>query len=95
MTQLIVEPYTADNAKELVQSALESELRMMKFGIDKTIRKLKDLENKFGIDSEVFYKKFNAGNIGDDSDYIRWAGEYETLHQLQQDYKDLTDVRLC
>jgi hypothetical protein len=95
MTQLILEPYTSDNTKKLVQSALESELRMMRFGIDKTIRKLKELENKFGIESEVFYKEFNTGNIGDDSDYIRWAGEYETLQQLQQDYKDLTDVRLC
>ena len=31
----------------------------------------------------------------DDMKYIRWAGEYETLAQLQKDYNDLQEIELC
>lgn len=95
MTQLIIQPSTAENAKKLVSSALENGLRIIKFGINKTLNQLKVFEKKFGTDSPEFYRKFNAGDMGDDFEYIKWAGEYETLQRLQQDYKDLMEIRLC
>jgi 3-oxoacyl-(acyl-carrier-protein) synthase len=33
------------------------------------------------------------GKLGDDMDYIRWAGEYETLEQLAHDYNDLMETK--
>lgn len=95
MTQLIIESNIAENIKRLVSSALENELGIIKFGINKTLNQLKIFEKKFGTDSYEFYNKFNAGEMGDDFEYIRWAGEYETLHKLQQDYNDITEIRLC
>lgn len=95
VTQLIIEPHTSENVKKLVLSALENELGIIKFGINKTLNQLKRFENKFGTESSAFYKKFNAGDMGDDFEYIRWAGEYETLHKLQQDYNDIASIRLC
>ena len=47
------------------------------------------------MNSRNFYKKFNEGKIGDDIEYIRWAGEYETLQKLQRDYGDLVETELC
>jgi hypothetical protein len=86
MTQIIIEPYNAENTKRLVSFVLENELRIIKFGMNKTLNQLKLFERKFGTNSSEFYKKFNAGDMGDDSEFIRWAGEYETLQKLQQDY---------
>ena len=95
MTQLIVEPATASNVKRLVQAALDHELRILKIGIEKTTQNLQQLEQQFGVESQQFYRKFQAGNMGDDIEYIKWAGEYETLLQLQQDYHELSETQLC
>ena len=95
MARIIIEPHNADNVKSLVKSAVENELKIIGFGIAKTEKRLKELEKKYGMDSENFYKKFNEGKMGDDLDYIRWAGEYETLQKLQRDHDDLTETELC
>ena len=95
MTRIIIEPQTAKNVKILIKSAIENELKIMKLGIAKTKNKLEKLEKNFGMDSEHFYRLFNEGKMGDDLKYIRWAGEYETLQQLQCDYNDLLETELC
>ena len=94
MARIIIEPQNANNVKSLIKSAVENELKIIGFGIDKTKKKLEELEKKFGMDSGNFYRKFNEGKMGDDLEYIRWAGEYETLQQLQRDYSDLTETEL-
>jgi hypothetical protein len=95
MTRVIIEPQTAKNVKNLIKLAVENEMKVIKFGIAKTKKKLEELEKKFGTDSDNFYKNFNEGKMGDDLEYIRWAGEYETLQQLQRDYNDLVETELC
>ena len=95
MTQLIVKPSTASNVKRLIQAALEHELRILQVGIEKTTQKLNQLEQQFGKESRQFYREYQAGNMGDDIEYIKWAGEYETLLQLQQDYRELVETKLC
>jgi len=95
MARIIIEPKDADNVKSLLKSAVENELKIIKRGISKTEKKLAGLEEKYRMNSEEFYVKFNAGKMGDDLEYIRWAGEYETLNQLRQDYGDLAEAELC
>jgi len=94
MARVIIEPQSAKNVKSLIKSAVENEMKVIKFGIAKTKKKLEELEKKFGMDSDNFYKNFNEGKMGDDLEYIRWAGEYETLQQLQRDYNDLVETEL-
>jgi len=95
MARIIIEPKNASNVKSLVKSAVENELKIIGFGIAKTKKKLEELEKKFGMDSGNFYEKFNEGKLGDDLEYIRWAGEYETLQKLQRDHNDLRETELC
>ncbi len=95
MARIIIEPQTAENVKKLIKSAVENERRVISFGISKTKKKLEALEKKGGMDSETFYKKYNEGEMGDDLETIRWAGEYETMLQLQRDFSDLSEAELC
>ena len=37
---------------------------------------LHDYESKYSMKSEEFYAKYNRGELGDDRDYIRWAGYF-------------------
>lgn len=95
MTQIFVKPDSASNVKKLLQAAVDSELRIIQLGIDRTKRNLQMFEQKFGQPSEKFYQEFQNGERDDHMEYIKWAGEYETLLQLQQDYSDLSETQLC
>ena len=37
---------------------------------------LRDYESKYRMKSEEFYAKYNRGELGDDRDYIAWAGYF-------------------
>jgi hypothetical protein len=41
--------------------------------------KLRGYEQQYGMSSEVFYRQFMAGELGDAIDYVEWAGFYELL----------------
>ncbi len=95
MTQVIVKPETASNVRRLLQAAVMHELKVLEVGIEKTARRLKRFEQQFNQETFTFYQQFQAGELGDSIEYIKWAGEYETLLQLQQDFEDLSETQLC
>jgi hypothetical protein len=43
-------------------------------------RDLREFERRYGMDSAVFYRCFEAGELGDAMDFFEWTGMYE-LHQ--------------
>jgi hypothetical protein len=43
---------------------------------------LQEFEQRFGMDSETFYQRFEAGSLGDDTDFFEWAGLYELSQHL-------------
>jgi len=44
------------------------------------------------MDTVHFYDLREKGEIGDDMEYVRWAGEYETLRKLEKDYPILEEI---
>lgn len=46
-------------------------------------RDLQEFELRFEMKSPLFYRRFEAGELGDSMDYFEWAGLYE-LHQEVQ-----------
>ena len=40
---------------------------------------LRNFEKKYNLSSDEFSQKFETGKLGDDEDYIIWAGLYEML----------------
>jgi len=95
MAQIVIRPKISANLTTLIKSAVENQLLLIDFGIAKTKRKLRKLEKEFGMNSSSFYEEFNEGKLGDNFKYVRWAGEYETLEKLQEDFNDLKDLELC
>ncbi len=95
MTRIIVESPSAAHVKPLIQAALDHEVRVLKIGLQKTTRNLNHFEQQFGIDSEKFYQEFQTGTLGDEMAYMKWAGEYETLIQLQEDYAEVKEIQVC
>jgi hypothetical protein len=79
----------------LMQSAVERERRMLARGIEHTRQALAEYERRYGMTSEEFYRKFNAGDELEDSlDFASWAGEVETLRLLTEKYQALDGVQV-
>lgn len=95
MLRIVVESDNVKSARSLVSAAIENEARILKIGIEKTKRNLVELEKKFKMDTASFYEKFSTGKMGDDSEFIRWAGEYETLLRLEKDNKEVAGAVIC
>lgn len=46
-------------------------------------RELIQFEQKHSLSSSDFYQHFQAGELGDTMDFIRWAGRYEMYLRLK------------
>jgi len=95
MSKIIIRPEGLEELKTVVKSALENEVKLITIGLKKTMEGIRNYEDKFKMDSETFYKKYSSGEAGDDMEYIRWAGEIETLKKLERNLKDLSEAEVC
>jgi hypothetical protein len=80
--------------KPLIESAIRSELRTLDLALERTMRRLLDFENLYGIDSAAFQCRFESGDLTESLDFIEWAGELKTLQMLSSQKQALLGVRL-
>jgi hypothetical protein len=95
MLQVSIQGQPANHIQGFIKIGIEYQLRIISFGISKTKRKLDFLEKEAGMDSRNFYRQFMEGRLGDDLKFIKWAGEYETLEQLEEDQRELQEYNNC
>jgi hypothetical protein len=48
----------------------------VKLSFEDLNQKLREYENKYGYSTIEFYRQFQNGALGDDSDLLLWAGLY-------------------
>ena len=95
MPKIIIGPEGPEELKTLVKGALKNEIKLIAIGLKKTKESIICYEGKFKMDSETFYKKYSSGETGDGIEYIKWAGEIETLRKLKKNLKDLSEAEVC
>jgi len=92
--QVTVTTDTAVMLRPLIESAIRSELRMLDLGLERTRQRLHNFEIQYGISSQEFARRFEAGEIAESLDYIEWAGEIETYRRLETHHHVLQGARL-
>ncbi len=86
MTRLTVETDN-DWIKRKIESAIHTEIELLKKAVQRTWDKLQDFENKYGeFDRGSLYGKV------DDMDLVEWEGELETLEKLQEKLHSLEGI---
>lgn len=55
-------------------------------------RDLREFENRHTMDLATFYKRFEAGELGDATDFFEWAGVYELRQDILQKIGRLESV---
>ena len=77
------------NKEIFAQNIIEYEISELKKGIINMQIDLRKYENKYDLTSENFFKKFESDELGDDEDYIIWAGIYEMFNNNNKRLQEL------
>jgi hypothetical protein len=83
---LLRESYTDEEELDRVlEKLLNVVLNQHRLRLERYERDLRDFEKSFGMDSADFYARFEAGELGDDTDFFEWSG----LCELRRDLLDV------
>jgi len=92
MIEALVSTDVAIDLKPLLEAAIHSELQMLQLSLERTARRLRTFETQYGLPSEEFMRRFEAGELAESLDYIEWAGGIKTYHLLQTQQRALQSV---
>ncbi len=83
--ELLKESYAdEEELNRVLERLLDVVLNQHRLRLARYERELHDFEERFGMDSATFAARFEAGELGDRTDYFEWAG----LYALKQDLID-------
>jgi hypothetical protein len=43
-----------------------------------------EFEKKYAMDSDNFYRRYESGSLGDDTDFIEWSATIDMLNNVRQ-----------
>ncbi|MBM4087085.1 MAG: hypothetical protein FJ272_20035 [Planctomycetes bacterium] len=68
----------------ILDKLLDVTLSQHRLRLERYERDLRQFEERFGMESESFYPRFEAGEMGDATDFFEWAGLYELRRDLAE-----------
>jgi len=95
MTKLTLISLKKQPLKPLVEAAIRNELRLLKVGIDKTKRRIKEFEIQNKMTTEKFLILFEQGKLEENLDFAEWIGECRLLKRLEQKEETLEEVKFA
>ncbi|OQX99208.1 MAG: hypothetical protein B6I24_03270 [Bacteroidetes bacterium 4572_128] len=72
------------NKDKFFRKIIDFQIDELKLGLYNIKKDLDEFEKKYLIDTKLFYKKFQAGEIDDKDDFMIWAGIYEMFLRDKQ-----------
>jgi hypothetical protein len=82
-----------EDVTDIIKSAIDSEIKRLEIGLNKTNKEIKGLEEKYRISSADFLERFTADDLqGKDDEYVKWSGELKLRERILDDLKKLKDV---
>jgi hypothetical protein len=71
---------------------LDGALSQHRLRLERYEHDLHEFENRYGMESATFYRRFEAGELGDAMDFFEWAGLYELWLDLVEKIRRLESV---
>ena len=61
---------------------LDVTLSQHRLRLERYERDLRELEERYSMESATFYRRFEAGELGDAMDFFEWSGLYELRRDI-------------
>lgn len=81
-------------AVPLVKAGLEMKRRALEFGLRRYRERLTTFEKRYGLNSRSFARKFDAGELGDESDWFEWQYIWESFLETRRQLELLEGIAL-
>ena len=78
--------------RPLIESALHTEAKALALGLRRTRERLTEFEQRFGLTSAQFERRFAARELDESLDFIEWLGEIKTWRLLEEQHQALTGL---
>lgn len=95
MTKLTLISKRNQPFKNLIETALNNELRLLMAGIQRTQKNIQTFELRHEMSSEIFLKRYENNELDETLDFAEWIGEYRTLVLLQEKSETLQEVQFA
>lgn len=83
-------PQSGNDLQQALRVALERTTPLEDFV--QVVRDLTQYEMRHGMNSRSFYTQFQAGELGDEIDLIRWANKYEVYQETKAELEQMVDL---
>jgi hypothetical protein len=92
--EVLKEAYSTEaELDQVVGKLLDLTVSQYRQRVERYGRDLREFEQRYGLDSATFYRRFEAGELGDAMDFFEWAGVYELRQDLLKKIQHLESVR--
>jgi len=81
-----------ETMKDAVIRTLRSKIEEINQKLIDTRKNIRYFEKKYGMKTEEFYEKFQAGELGDDMDFFEWKALKEIYDELNEERRVLLEA---
>ena len=86
--QMLAQLYRQGQASDLMERTLDKllvyEAKACRVQLGQLQKDLAEFEQRYGLSSTEFYRRFQAGQTDDRMDYIEWASLVQMVHNLRE-----------
>ena len=90
LAELYQQGQVSDLMVRTLEKLLGHETEACQVQLSKLQAELAEFEQKYHLSSTAFYQQFQAGQTGDDMDYVEWASLVQMVNNLEKRLRLLT-----
>jgi hypothetical protein len=90
LTRLYREGYRSQTVDQAVQKLVELEAERSLADLYRLEERLAAFEKQYGMSSLEFYRRFRAGELGDEVDLVEWSAFWEMRQATKKRLAELT-----
>mgnify|MGYP001575352892 FL=1 len=95
MAQLTLVSAYQYSLKSLVEAALINQLKLLKAGVHRTEKRIREFEEKHRLLTKEFVNRFENDEFEETLEFAEWIGEYRLLKKLQKKIGILQEVHFA
>ena len=81
--EVLKDAYSSEAELDLILGKLlDVVLSQHRLRLERYEQDLREFEERYGMESATFYRRFEAGELGDAMDFFEWAGVYELCQDI-------------
>lgn len=94
LQQVTVKVESDVSLKSLLESAVGAQAKTLALGLQRTRERLRDFEQRFGMSTADFERRFSARELDESLDFTEWLGEIKTLRILENQQQALEGLQI-